>query len=149
MSEKTFILQPDTRGALYYGIIYGLTAAVSIYMVYTFGEDVTWFYLFLFSFWYSLFAGVTTVFSQCLLLLPFSIREVVVAPQRVTLRKCNGKEKILTSGFNYSASGKSMVIAGLTDERRKISEVIRIRSLEEKEYDRLVQMLKRLAEKGK
>lgn len=149
MSEKTFILQQDTRGALYYGIIYGLTAAVSITMVYKFGEDAVWFYLFLFSFWYSLFAGATTVFSQCLLLLPFSIHEVTVEPQRVILRKKNGKEKILTSGFNYSTSGNNMVIAGLTDKRRKVSEVMRIRSLEEKEYDRLVQLLKGLKEKGK
>ncbi|MBI5197439.1 MAG: hypothetical protein HZA19_02400, partial [Nitrospirae bacterium] len=85
----------------------------------------------------------------CLLLFPFSLKEITVEPQRVILRKKNGKEKVITDGFNYAASGKSMVISGLTDERRKVAEVIRIRSLEEKEYDKLIQSLKKLRDRGK
>jgi len=149
LTEKTFVLKPDTRGAVYYGIIYTLSLIASGYLSYRFTENTPLFYLFLFSFWYSLFAGVTTALSQCLLLLPFSLREVAVGPREVILRKKNGKEKILTEGITYAASGKSMVITGMTDERRKVAEVLRVRSLDEKEFERLTQGLKRLREKTK
>jgi hypothetical protein len=149
MIEKTFVLKPDTKGAAYYGTLYGLSLVASGYLCYTFSDNTSFFYLFLFSFWYALFAGVTTVLSQCLLSLPFSVTEVVVGPQQVILRKKSGSEKVITDGFDYSASGKSLVISGLNDERRKVAEVIRARSLEEKEYDRLIQLLKKLREGSK
>ena len=146
MSEQVFVLRPDTRGALYYGILYTLTIGGSLYLVFLFKENTFFFYLFLFSFWYALFAGVTIVFSQCLLLLPFSLREIVVGPRQLILRRKNGSEKVLTDGFDYQASGKSLLITGLTDERRKVAQVVRMRSLPEKDYDLLIRQLKRLRE---
>ncbi|MCL4484753.1 MAG: hypothetical protein M1537_00155 [Nitrospirae bacterium] len=148
MVDKQYSLTPDTKGALTSALFHG--SALVLSGILSFGyishhqTSSLWFYLFFGAFWLVLFSGFTSIFNQCLLLSPHSIKTIRATGHSIILEWKNGDADELVRKIQCHGSRTILGIWGQTIDKRRVQATMRRRSLPPEQVQELLSEIDRL-----